>query len=134
MPNKNIKETSLEAYKRIVLSGKRETDQKRIILALEKIGRGNFEAIAKYLGEDDSVIWKRLGELVKMEILVETGETVMTKRKCKSMVYTLSNSAMPKTDAETKQTPYYQDISHKHGSDHILDHLCNNIYQGQLFD
>ncbi len=84
-------ETSLEAYERITKEGARETTYLKIIKALQKIGEGNYEAIAKAADEKESRIWKRLGEVRDMGIIFDTGKRTLTKDNNNSMVYALSN-------------------------------------------
>lgn len=82
-------ETSLQAYDRICRPGARETTYLKIIKALEKIVEGNYEAIAKQAEEKESRIWKRLGELRSMGIIIDTGKRTLTKDNNNSMVYSL---------------------------------------------
>jgi DNA-binding Lrp family transcriptional regulator len=82
-------ETSLLAYERIMRPGAKETTYKKIINALMSIGTGNYEAIAKSCCTDESKVWKRLGEMRNMGLIIDTGLRVQTKNNNKSMVYAL---------------------------------------------
>ena len=82
--------TSLEAYyNRIVDTGARETTYKKILDALKKIGEGNYELIAAAANEKESRIWKRIGELRKDGLVIDTGKRMQTKDNNASMVYAL---------------------------------------------
>lgn len=85
-------ETSLQAYERITQQV-RDTTYKKIIDALKKIGKGNYELIAAAAFEKESRIWKRLGELRNMGVIIDTGERTLTKDNNNSMVYALFSDA-----------------------------------------
>lgn len=79
MRKSKIPETSLEAYKS--LDPARLTDTyKKILLGLFELGSGTFEDIAKKMKVDKSVVWKRLSELERSNIIYRPG----TKKTLKS--------------------------------------------------
>jgi len=91
-------ETSLQAYERITQQV-RDTTYKKIIEALKKIGEGNYELIAAAAFEKESRIWKRLGELRNMGVIIDTGKRTLTKDNNNSMVYALWSDADKYKDA-----------------------------------
>jgi DNA-binding Lrp family transcriptional regulator len=74
-------------------TGARETTYKKILVALKKIGEGNYEQIAAAANEDESRIWKRLGELRTDGIIIDTNKRVLTKNNNNSMVYAMFSDA-----------------------------------------
>lgn len=79
MRKSKIPETSLEAYKSLDPASLSDT-YKKIILALSELGSGTFEDIAKKMKVEKSVVWKRLSELERANILYRPG----TKKTLKS--------------------------------------------------
>lgn len=72
MSNKQIPETSREAYKSLDPATLNERYQ-RILWALGQIGEGTFQDVAKVLKLPDSVIWKRLSDLGKWGLIYRPG-------------------------------------------------------------
>jgi len=95
-------ETSLQAYERITQKV-RDTTYKKIIEALKKIGEGNYEAISLAAGEKESRIWKRLGELRNMGVIIDTGKRTLTKDNNNSMVYAIFTDADKYKDVPKKE-------------------------------
>lgn len=113
MRKSNVPETSKEAYKSLD-PVKLNDSYKRIVLALSELGSGTFEDIAKKMKVDKSVVWKRLSELERANILYRLG----TKKKLKSgrlgyvwMILSLDGIASLIEEAKLKSTPTIQDHS-----------------------
>ncbi len=79
MGKKNTPETSKAAY-RSLDPDKLNERYTKIIAALGKIKEGTFEQIAKSAGLEDKVVWKRLSELEKGNLIYRPGN----KRKLRS--------------------------------------------------
>jgi len=69
---RNNPQTSIDAY-RSLDPAKLSDTYKKIILALTELGNGTFEDIAKKMKVDKSVVWKRLSELERANILYRPG-------------------------------------------------------------
>lgn len=113
MSKSKIQETSMEAYRSLDPTKLRDT-YKRIILALSELGSGTFEDIAKKMKVDKSVVWKRLSELERANILYRPG----TKKTLKSgrsgfvwMILSLDGISSLIEEAKLKSTPTIQDHS-----------------------
>lgn len=113
MSKSKIQETSMEAYRSLDPTKLRDT-YKRIILALSELGSGTFEDIAKKMKVDKSVVWKRLSELERANILYRPG----TKKTLKSgrsgfvwMVLSLDGISSLIEEVKLKSTPTIQDHS-----------------------
>lgn len=113
MRKSNVPETSKEAYQS--LDPARLTDTyKKIIIALSELGSGTFEDIAKKMKVDKSVVWKRLSELERANILYRPG----TKKALKSgrmgfvwMLLSLDGISSIIEEAKLKSTKTIQDHS-----------------------
>ncbi len=126
-------ETSLEAYQRIMHPGVRETTYKKIIQALKVIGEGNYEKIAAAAFEKESRIWKRLGELRNMGVIIDTGKRTLTKDNNNSMVYALFSDAdkyadIPKPEGIKKDTTTAADYANM-----IIAKAGKKLVQKELF-
>jgi predicted transcriptional regulator len=113
MTKKQMPETSLEAY-RSLDPVKLSDTYKKIILALSELGSGTFEDIAKKMKVEKSIVWKRLSELERANILYKPG----TKKTLKSgrmgfvwMILSLDGVASIIEDAKLKSTQTIQDHS-----------------------
>lgn len=113
MSKSKIQETSMEAYRSLDPTKLRDT-YKRVILALSELGSGTFEDIAKKMKVDKSVVWKRLSELERANILYRPG----TKKTLKSgrsgfvwMVLSLDGISSLIEEVKLKSTPTIQDHS-----------------------
>lgn len=113
MSKSKIQETSLEAY-RSLNPAKLADTYKKIILALSEIGSGTFEDIAKKMKVDKSVVWKRLSELERANILYRPG----TKKTLKSgragyvwIISSLEGVCSIIEEEKLKSTPTVQDHS-----------------------
>lgn len=113
MAKKQIPETSIEAYRSLDPARLNDT-YKSIILALSELGSGTFEDIAKKMKVDKSVVWKRLSELEKANILYRPG----TKKTLKSgrlgfvwMIFSLEEVSYLIEEAKLKSTQTIQDHS-----------------------
>lgn len=113
MRKSNVPETSKEAYKSLDPAKLRDS-YKQIVLALSELGSGTFEDIAKKMKVDKSVVWKRLSELERANILYRPG----TKKTLKSgrsgfvwMILSLDNISSLIEDAKLKSTQTIQDHS-----------------------
>lgn len=85
-----MRKTSIQAYHSITLDNKK-TMWAKIIKALRKMPKGgNFEQIAKAARLEPSKVWKRLPELVKAKIVVNTKDTRPTSSGRQAMVRVLS--------------------------------------------
>src|SRR6478735_816063 len=113
MKKSNPPQTSIDAY--MSLDPIKLTDTyKNIILALTELGSGTFEDIAKKMKVDKSVVWKRLSELERANILYRPG----TKKTLKSgrdgfvwMILSLDGVASIVEEAKLKSTQTVQDRS-----------------------
>lgn len=106
-------ETSLEAYKSLDPIRLNDT-YKGIILALSELGSGTFEDIAKKMKVDRSVVWKRLSELERANIIYRPG----TKKTLKSgregfiwKILSIDKISPIIVEATLKSTPTIQDYS-----------------------
>lgn len=113
MRKSKMPETSLEAYKSLDPVRLNDT-YKGIIMALSELGSGTFEDIAKKMKVDKSVVWKRLSELERANILYRPG----TKKTLKSgrsgfvwMILSLDGISSIIEEAKLKSTPTIQDHS-----------------------
>lgn len=113
MKKSNVPETSKEAFKSLDPARLRDS-YKQIILALSELGSGTFEDIAKKMKADKSVVWKRLSELERANILYRPG----TKKTLKSgrsgfvwMILSLDGIASLIEEAKLKSTQTVQDHS-----------------------
>lgn len=113
MRKSNVPETSKEAYKNLDPAKLRDS-YKQIVLALSELGSGTFEDIAKKMKVDKSVVWKRLSELERANILYRPG----TKKTLKSgrsgfvwMILSLDNISSLIEEAKLKSTQTVQDHS-----------------------
>lgn len=128
MKKTKIPETSLEAYKSLDPTRLRDT-YKKIILALSELGSGTFEDIAKKMKVDKSVVWKRLSELERANILYRPG----TKKTLKSgrsgyiwLILSLDGVSAIIEDAKLKSTQTIQDHSRN------IQAIANSKPQPQL--
>lgn len=96
-------ETSIDAYKSLDPQQLNET-YRQILSALDSLGEGSFEDIAAFLKEPPAKIWKRLGELGKMELIYRPGN----KRMLKSgrMGFTWMRTNPSKTEQQKKEVVY----------------------------
>lgn len=113
MRKSKIQETSLDAYRSLDPAKLGDT-YKQIILALADLGSGTFEDIAKKMKVDKSVVWKRLSELERANILYRPG----TKKTLKSgrlgfvwMIQSLDGISSLIEEAKLKATQSVQDHS-----------------------
>lgn len=88
MVQKKLPDTSLEAHDSLTEDYIGYTHN-RILEALGVIGEGNFEAIAKQMGVDDDIVWKRLSELRKDKKIHRPGHKTKTKSGRNAYVYRL---------------------------------------------
>lgn len=108
-----LPETSLEAY-RSLDPVKLSDTYKKIVLALSELGSGTFEDISKKMKVDKSVVWKRLSELERANIIYRPG----TKKTLKSgrsgfvwMILSLDSISSLIEEAKLKSTQTVQDHS-----------------------
>lgn len=91
MKQSNFPETSRIAH----VSKSEESKQRdydRIVLALEKLGSGNYEDIARSMGERElNVVSRRLLEMVKKDLVENTGIKKLTSRNRPAFIYKLSS-------------------------------------------
>lgn len=95
---RKIPATSLEAY-RSLDPNKLSYTHRQIIEALTVLGTGNYEQIAAQCDEPEAKIWKRLNEVCKLGAIHNTGNTTLTKNKCKSYIYGIG----PGTEVKKKE-------------------------------
>lgn len=113
MRKSNPPQTSIDAF-RSLDPAKLSDNYKKIVLALTELGSGTFEDIAKKMKVDRSVVWKRLSELERANILYRPG----TKKALKSgrlgfvwMILSLDGIASIIEEAKLKSTQTIQDHS-----------------------
>lgn len=106
-------QTSIDAYRSLDPIKLSDT-YKKIVLALTELGSGTFEDISKKMKVDKSVVWKRLSELERANILYRPG----TKKTLKSgrsgfvwMILSLDTVSSLIEEAKLKSTPTIQDHS-----------------------
>lgn len=111
----NPPQTSIDAF-RSLDPVKLSDTYKKIVLALAELGSGTFEDIAKKMKVDKSVVWKRLSELERANILYRPGN----KKTLKSgrlgfvwMIISLDAISSIIEDAKLKSTQTIQDHSRK---------------------
>lgn len=109
-------ETSMEAYNALQPKAVREMYM-RIVGALKHLGTGTYEEIATHLTlTDTNQVSRRLPEMVKMEMIVNTKVKRLTRRKRHAFVYQLTG-AQPLTDK--------QEHAYKKGETTAADHAVN---------
>lgn len=103
MPKRKVPETSKEAYDNLHPSQLAEVYRK-ILYALSQIGSGTFEDIAAFLKVDKSIIWKRLSDMAKMNLIYRPGtkKTLKSGRKGYTWMI-LSVDGVSKTDKDIKE-------------------------------
>jgi predicted transcriptional regulator len=113
MRKSNPPQTSIDAYKSLDRAKLSDT-YKKIVLALAELGSGTFEDIAKKMKVDKSVVWKRLSELERANILYRPG----TKKTLKSgklgfvwMILSLDIISSLIEESKLKSTQTIQDHS-----------------------
>lgn len=113
MRKSNVPETSKDAFKSLDPVKLRDS-YKQIVLALSELGSGTFEDIAKKMKVDKSVVWKRLSELERANILYRPG----TKKTLKSgrlgfvwMILSLDSISSLIEEAKLKSTQTVQEHS-----------------------
>lgn len=90
MRKSNPPQTSIDAYRS--LDPVKLTDTyKKIIIALVELGSGTFEDIAKKMKVDKSVVWKRLSELERANILYRPGTNKTLKSGRSGFVWMILN-------------------------------------------
>jgi predicted transcriptional regulator len=94
-------ETSDEAFKSLVPEEIREIYRK-ILASLSVLGEADFEEIAAHAKVDKGSVWRRMNELMKMDLIYRPGN----KRKLKSgrfgYTWMLTSDVLPKTKAAEK--------------------------------
>lgn len=113
MRKSNPPQTSIDAF-RSLDPAKLSDTYKKILLALSAIGSGTFEDIAKKMKVDKSVVWKRLSELERANVIYRPG----TKKTLKSgrsgfvwMILSLDGISSIIEEAKLKSTQTIQDHS-----------------------
>jgi hypothetical protein len=97
-------ETSLEA-KSLKTDESKNRDYKRIIEAYKIIGSGHYEDVAKFLGlKDFNIVSRRMKEMRKLKLLINTGVKKLTSRQRNAYVHTLSNETQPKVEKKPIET------------------------------
>lgn len=92
MSQRKLPDTSIEAYDK-----KQDTispDQKKIINALQVLGKANYEVIAKKAKMDRHAVGRRLKELEVLEKVFKPGTKTKTERGYNAYEYQLTPSAM----------------------------------------
>jgi len=97
MKNKKMPETSLEAYRSLEVDDLNKTYQ-GIITALQKIGEGTFEDIAATMRVNSGKVWRRMGELMKKEIVYRPGNKRVLKSGRKGFTWMLTSDYLQKTE------------------------------------
>lgn len=113
MRKSKMPETSVEAYKSLDPIRLNDT-YKGIILALSELGSGTFEDISKKMKVDKGVVWKRLSELERANILYRPGTKKTLKSGRAGFVWKIlsTDKITPIIiEATLKSTPTIQDHS-----------------------
>lgn len=96
MSKRKVPETSIEAHDS--LSPEYLNDTYRVITkSLSEIGKGTVEDIAAHAKMDKHAVWKRMSELLKMEVIYRTEEKKVLKSGRKGFVWMLSEKYIIKT-------------------------------------
>lgn len=127
MGKRKLPETSMEANE-AKTSKSKNRDYDRIIAAYKAIGSGIAEEAANHLQvRDVGVVARRMSELCKMGIMINTGNKKLTSRGRNAFIYTLSNS-QPKTMEEEKESRGVEDKKEKTNLKKVT------LPQGELFE
>lgn len=78
MPERQLPKTSLDTYDSVKKGDLREGHYIKIKKALEVVGKGNYELIAKQSGLEKHAVNRRLSEMIRLEMLYKTGTTSPT--------------------------------------------------------
>lgn len=91
MPKRTIPPTSRIAHNS--MKYEKIVQQKKILTALRKIRKGNYQKIAEYAGLDCVAVGRRLSELTGKGLIHPNGEETMSASGRPCAVYVLSKKA-----------------------------------------
>lgn len=127
--NHSVPSTSKAAYKQ-AQQGLIDSHHAKIVSALERIGTGNYEIIAAYVGLDKHAVGRRLKELEADSKVYKPGTQSPTKTGRMANNYSLCTSGF-KTDSAVKESnPYKKGV--KTAADFASD-LIRSTQQSTLF-
>lgn len=112
-----IPTTSLEAYRSQTLE-KISNDHARILEAIGRLGRANYEVIANAAGMDRHAVGRRLKELEQDQKIYKPGTQSKTKRGRNAFDYCLTNPLK---------------VEHKIKKSSNFLNIAENIIQGEMF-
>jgi predicted transcriptional regulator len=92
MAKRKFIETSVDAYRGLDPNKMSET-YVAIVESLKLMGEGNYQDIAQCSEMPEARVWKRIGEVMKMGLIHDTGKTKKTTHGNKSRIYALGPSA-----------------------------------------
>ena len=102
--NRTNPNTSIDAYKSLRQEEVNET-YRQILCALGEIGKGTFEDIAAHMKCDKAKVWKRLSELLRMELIYRPGSKKMLKSGRSGYEWARTNGE-PHTDIQAKKEKF----------------------------
>lgn len=96
MPERNLPDTSHEAYRKLKSTDERERHHAKIIEALQVIGMANYERIAAASGLEKHQVGRRLSELERDGKVYKSGVKLPTSNNVNAYAYQLmSPSSQP---------------------------------------
>lgn len=79
--------TSRAANQHMNDTGAKVTHRDKILTALRTLKEGTFEAIARYAQMRDSQVWKRISELERDGLIVDSGKKARLSSGCMGIVW-----------------------------------------------
>ena len=100
--------TSRLAYDKIMAPGARDTHNRKIILAMERIEQGTNYDLAKASGLKESQVWKRTGKLKEDGIFIDTKLTKLNADGNECIVYAMAERASDFKNVPEREYVYKQ--------------------------
>ena len=129
MGKRKIADTSRAAYESLTPDKLRD-DYKKIMSALSVIEEGTSEQIAAKLKCKPDKIWKRLSEMVKMEVIIKPGNKRPLKSGCNGYTYVLTEKGKQLVECNLSMIPgkTVQDFSRAINQPQISNHITERLF------